>query len=231
MGQTPDPRLIEDLRHFDSATIANAIEHFEVRDPTTGYADHRLVCQMPEIPHPMVGYAITATADTTTPGDRRTSRVDDLVDLILAAPQPCILAIQHVGHERKRCCLFGDMFCTILRQLDCVGLVTDANGRDRSGIRERTPDFHVFSSGWVVSHGYPAYIDFNTTVSICGLTISPGDILHGDESGLVSIPHAIAADLPARARRVREEEAEYFDFLQSDRFSIKELRRRIVPHE
>ncbi len=231
MPHPPDPRLIKELRRYDSATIANAIEHFEVRDPTTGYADNRLVCQMPEIPHPMVGYALTATADTTTPGDQRTSRVDDLVDLVHAAAQPCVVAVQHVGHQRGRCCLFGDMFCTILQQLDCVGLVTDANGRDRSGIRQRTPDFHVFSSGWVVSHGYPAYIDFNTTVSIRGLTIAPGDLLHGDESGLVSIPPSIAADLPRRAEGVRREEAEYFDFLQNERFSMEELRRRIVPHE
>ena len=34
-----------------------------------------------------------------------------------------------------------------------------------------------------------------------------------------------------RAREVRREEAEYFDFLQSERFSMAELRRRIVPHE
>ena len=225
------PRLIDELQAYDSATIANAIEHFEVRDPTSGYANNQLVCQMPEIVRPMVGYAITATADSTTPGDRRTSRVDDLVDLIHAAPKPAILAIKHIGHERQRCCLFGDMFCTILQQLGCVALVTDANGRDRSGIRERTPDFHVFSSGWVVSHGYPAYLDFNTTVSICGLTIAPGDLLHGDESGLVSIPRDIAERVPERAREVRREEAEYFDFLQSERFSMAELRRRIMPHE
>ena len=229
MTDTPD--LIQSLRQFDSASIANAIEHFEVRDPTSGFASNQLVCQMPEIGHPMVGYAVTATADSTTPGDARTSRVDDLVDLVHAAPKPAVLVIKHVGHQRQRCCLFGDMFCTILQQLGCVALVTDANGRDRSGIRERTPDFHVFSSGWVVSHGYPAYLNFNTTVSICGLTIAPGDLLHGDESGLVSIPRDIAERVPERAREVRREEAEYFDFLQSERFSMEELRRRIVPHE
>ena len=231
MNQTLPPEVIEALRRFDSATVANAIEHFEVRDPTTGYANNELVCQMPEIRTPMVGYAITATADTTTPGDTRTSRVDDLVGVIDAAPKPSVLVVQHVGHDRKRCCKFGDMFCTIAQKLGCVGIVTDANGRDRSGIRARTPDFHVFSTGWVVSHGYGVYIDFNTTVSVCGLTISPGDVLHGDESGLVSIPHRIADDVVKRAEGVREEEAEYFDFLESDRFNMEELKRRIIPHE
>ena len=63
----PDPQLIAQLGQCDSATVANAIEHFAVRDPTTGYADNRLVCQRPEIARPMIGYAITCTADTRTP--------------------------------------------------------------------------------------------------------------------------------------------------------------------
>ena len=231
MSQIQSPQLVEALRQHDSATVANAIEHFEVRDPTMGYANNELICQMPEIAAPMVGYAITVTADTTTPGDTRTSRVDDLVEAIDAAPKPSVLVVQHVGHDRKRCCLFGDMFCTIASKLGCVGFVTDANGRDRSAIRQRTPDFHVFSAGWVVSHGYGVYLDFNVTVSICGLTISPGDLLHGDESGLVSVPIDIAADMVKRAETVHEEEAEYFDFLESDRFNMAELKRRIIPHE
>lgn len=231
MEKTPSPHLIEALRQYDSATISNAIEHFEVRDPTTGFASNELVCQIPEINHPMVGYAFTATADTTTPGDTRSSRVDDLVELLDAAPRPSVVVIKHVGHERQRCCLFGDMFCTIAHKLGSVGIVTDVSGRDRSGIRQRTPNFHLFTSGWVVSHGYPVYIDFNTTVSICGLTISPGDLLHGDESGLVSVPLDIAEDVVERAREVGQEEAEYFEFLESDRFSMEELKRRIVPHD
>ncbi len=183
MLQTVSPDLLEALRQFDSATIANAIECFEVRDPTAGYATSELVCQMPEIGAPMVGHAITCTVDTTTPGDRRTSRVDDLVEVVAQAPKQSILVAQHLGHERRRCCIFGDMFCTILDKLDCVGIVTDTAGRDRIGIRQRTPDFHVFSTGWVVSHGYGAFIDFDITTSICGLTVRPGELLHGDESG------------------------------------------------
>jgi len=229
MTDTPD--LIQSLRQFDSGSIANAIEHFEVRDPTSGFASNQLVCQMPEIGHPMVGYAVTATADSTTPGDARTSRVDDLVDLVHAAPKPAVLVIKHVGHQRQRCCLFGDMFCTILERLGCVGLVTDVNGRDRTAIRQRTPDFHLFSAGWVVSHGYPVYLEFNTTVSVCGLTIAPGDLLHGDESGLVAIPDEIADQVPEQTAKVLETEQEYFEFLESDRFSMDELRQRIVPHE
>ncbi len=231
MNQNSIPKLIEDLRGFDSATISNAIEHFEVRDPTMGFANNELICQLPEIGAPMVGYALTATADSTTPGDKRTSRVDDLVAHIDAAPNPVILVVQHVGHDRKRCCLFGDQFCTIAEKLGAVGLVTDANCRDRTGIRKRTPNFHIFAAGWVVSHGYGAFLDFNINIEVGGLTIAPGDLLHGDESGLVSVPKDIAEDVVNRAKDVIKEEADYFDFLKSDDYTFEKLKGRIVPHE
>ena len=180
---------------------------------------------------PIVGYALTATADSTTPGDRRTSRVDDMVTQIEAAPKPVVLVVKHVGHDRTRCCLFGDMFCAVLTKLGGVGVVTDANIRDRRAIRTRTPDLHAFATGMVVSHGYPVYLEFGVTVSFCGMTFAPGDLLHGDESGLVSIPKHIAQAIVDRARQVSAEEADYFAFLDSDRFSMAELRRRIIPHE
>lgn len=224
----PDPQLTAQLGQCDSATVANAIEHFAVRDPTTGYADNRLVCQRPEIARPMTGYAITCTADTTTPNDCRTARVGELIDHIAAAPKPAVLVIQHRGRNRDRACFFGDMFCAALDRIGCTGLVTDGNGRDLVGIRARTPNFHAFSAGWVVSHGYPVYLEFNIPVEIYGLTVTPGDLLHGDHSGLVSVPREIAADVAARALDIRREEADYFAFLGGD-FSLQALKQRLEP--
>ena len=63
------------------------------------------------------------------------------------------------------------------------------------------------------------------------MTIAPGDLLHGDASGLVSIPLNIAEELVERAAAVRQEETDYFAFLDSDRFSMDELKRRIVPQQ
>ena len=223
------PKVIEQLRGYDSPTVANAIEHFEVRDPATGYATNELICQTPWAKAPMVGYAVTCTADTTTPGDKRPQRVTDIVNLVEQAPKPTVLVIQHVGHERQRACLIGDMWCTIMDKLGCVGIATDCNARDLEGIHQRTPEFQLFTTGTVVSHGFGVYMNLNTTVSVCGLTVSPGDLLHGDVSGVVSVPTDVAEATVKRAQEVRKFEAEYFDFLDSDRFNMDELRRRIQP--
>ena len=223
----PSPQTLDALRTFDTATVSNAIEKYGVRDRATGYASNQLVCQFPRL-EPMAGYAVTATADSTTPGDRRSPRIGELLEALEAAPRPIVLVIKHNGHDRQRCCVIGDMFCCALDKLGCIGIVTDANARDRSGIAQRTPEFQIFSAGWVASHGYPAYVSFNTTVTVGGLTIAPGDLLHGDESGLIKIPEGIVDSLAAKAQMVRDEEAEYFDFLEN-RFSLDELKRRMRP--
>ncbi len=219
---------LEALRQFDTATVSNAIEHFEVRDPTAGYASNELICQFPEL-LPMVGYAVTVTGDTTRPGDTRASRLVEVVDLVAEAPRPSVLVIQYVGEDRRRSCFVGDMFCLTMDRLGAVGIVSDGNARDRVGIQGKTPHFHMFCPGWVASHGYGCYLDLNAPVSVCGLDIRPGDLLHGDGNGLVTIPHEISHQVAQQAQVVRDEEGQYFDLFETDPFDMQELRRRVGP--
>lgn len=220
------PALIQALRELDGPTVSNAIEHFRVRDPVTGYSNLELRCQFPEY-KPMVGYAITATADTTTPSDKRPMRMAELLDVIHAAPKPAVMVFKHVGADRLKSCFTGDMFCTSLSKMGVVGVVTDGANRDISGIRRRAPDFQIFSPGWVVSHGHVTYFDFNVTVSVCGLAIQPGDLLFGDENGLLQIPIDIADDVVKRAHEIYKAEGEFFEFLNRNDYTFQELKDRL----
>jgi len=222
------PDVLAALQKMDSATLANAIEPFKVRDRTTGYANAELACQFPQAA-PMVGYAVTCVGDTTMPGDSRPSGVAQLVDLVDAAPKPAVIVIQAAGHEQARMCYLGDMFTATMSKLGAVGVVTNGNCRDRSGIMRRTPGFHLFSRGWVVSHGYGVYYNFNTTVTVAGLTIEPGDLLHGDESGVLKVPTDIAEGAVATGKKLLAFEEEYFQFLESDQFDMEEMKRRFAP--
>ena len=219
---------IDMLATFDSPTISNTIESFSVRDPVTGYANMDLKCQFPN-QKPMVGHAVTCTADTTTAGSKRPMRLDKLLDIINDAPKPVVLVAKFVGPDPKKSCLAGDMFCTALSKLGVVGLVTDMGNRDIRQIHERARGFQLFCPGAVVSHGYGFYLDFNISVSVCGLTIQPGDLIHGDDNGLLSVPIDIAEEVAQRAASTRQGEADYFDFLENN-FSFEELKKRLGIH-
>lgn len=228
MATTLPPELLAALAEFDSPTVSNAVELFDTRDHVEGYASLALRCLTPG-ERPMVGYAVTMTADTTRPGETRPHRIGELFDRILAAPRPSVLVIQHVGEDRLRSCFVGDMFCAALQRYGGVGVATDGGVRDVAGIRRRAPGFGVFAAGTVVSHGAPAFIDFDVAVSLCGVTIAPGDLIHADDSGLLTVPVAIAGGVVEKARAIRAAESAFFDFLAAD-FAHDDLKRRLVKN-
>lgn len=227
MSKYAPDKLAELLRGIDSPTISNAIEKFKVRNQTEGYASAELSCRFPDLP-PTVGYAVTCIADSTSPEPAGPNRLADLFDAVASAPKPAVVVMQHQGPQRLRSCFVGDMVCTSLHKLGVAGLATDGGVRDLSGIRNRAPGFQVFSGGVVVSHGLPVYLDVNVPVTICGLAIRPGDLLHGDESGLVSLPLDIVDSVLEQARAVLNKESEFIDFLSSGSFSLDELKYRIM---
>src|SRR5258708_38743590 len=93
------PEQLEALRKIDSPTIANAIEAFDVRDRTEGYASLELRCLFPDLP-PIVGYAVTCTVDSTSPGKRPPTALHDLFAMVQAAPKPALVIMKHIGPDR-----------------------------------------------------------------------------------------------------------------------------------
>src|ERR1700760_1115854 len=83
------------LAQYDTPTISNVIELFEVRPRNAGYMDGRIRACFPEMP-PIVGYASTATIRTAwqrVDGDVY-SGLDDQVARFAELPGPAIVVFQ-----------------------------------------------------------------------------------------------------------------------------------------
>jgi regulator of RNase E activity RraA len=198
------PELIRELASIDSPTINNAIDSLGVRDATEGFASLELRCLYPDLP-PVVGYAVTCTDDSSTPRKGKGDGYRRLYEAIEASPKPVIVVFKS-PIDPKRSLHMGEVMASIVAGLGAVAVVTDGGVRDIAGVRQSVPGFQMFATGAVVGGGSPALIDVGITVGICGLTISPGDLLHGDANGLLTIPRAIAAQLPAVAGQIQERE-------------------------
>ena len=135
--------------------------------------------------------------------------------------------MKDVSSDHLRSCHAGDVLCSTFRRLGAVGVVTDGAVRDIAGIRERVPGFHVFAAGLVVSHGIPTIVEIGGTVSICGLSIRPGDLLHGGENGLLVVPQEIATRIAGQSRLVHEKEHELLSFVNGNAFNLDGLRLRM----
>jgi len=65
---------------------------------------------------------------------------------------------------------------------------------------------------------------------VCGLEISTGDLLHGDENGLISIPLDIADEVIKQAQIVRNDEEDYFRFIDRKDLTLEELKKGLIHH-
>src|SRR5208283_2891938 len=81
----------------------------------------------------------------------------------------------------------------------------------------------VFAGSVAVSHAYAHVIEFGEPVEVGGLQIRPGDLLHGDTHGVLSIPISIADEIPGVVARMSEMEEELIHFCRSKDFSLQKL--------
>ena len=214
---------LDALQHIDSPTVSNAIERFQVRPRLEGFAGWELRCAFPEI-GTTLGYAVTCTADSTTP-----SRVDAqgllrLWDALERAPKPAVVVIKDIGPERSRSCHMGEVMATTAKALGAVGCVSDGGLRDVMEVRA-LGGFQYFCPGFVASHGNPIICDLNVEVTLAGLAVRAGDLLHGDVNGILVVPASVAARVAGEAARVREEEREVLEFVRKPGLTVEKLRR------
>ena len=192
------------LRRLDSCTVSNAIETFQIRLRNAGFADARVRCIFEDLP-PMVGYAATARLRSGEPPiagfyhDRT-----DWWNSILEVPAPRIAVLEDLDESPGVGAFLGDVHAAILRALGCVGYVT--NGAVRDLPRVKDIGLHLFAGNVAVSHAYAHIFDFGSKVKVGGVEVRPGDLLHGDRHGVLTVPKEIVSEIPAVAARLEQAE-------------------------
>ncbi len=220
--QQVSAEFLEFLRRTDTCTVSNAIEQFNVRMRNEGFIHNVTRCVFPDLP-PVAGYAVTGRIRTSAPpiADLCYYHRADWWHHVAALPAPKIIVIADVDRIPGPGAFVGEIHVRIAKALGCVGYITNGSVRDIEGIR--SADFQCFASGTSVSHSYAHIIEFGQPVDLGGLTISTGDLLHGDRHGVQKIPFEVVNELPGEVDRILSREAELIQFCQSPDFSIHKL--------
>jgi 4-hydroxy-4-methyl-2-oxoglutarate aldolase len=212
---------LDALRQFDTCMVANAIESFHVRLCNTGFADARVHCMFPDAP-PMVGYAATARLRSGEPPIVGTFRDRaDFWNSILEVPAPRILVLEDMDDPPGRGAFVGDVHAAILKALGCVGCLTNGAVRELPSVRKM--GIELFAGSVAVSHAYAHIFDYGVKVTVGGMDVRPGDLLHGDRHGVLTVPPAIATEVPKAAEGLRRAEQTIIDFCRSRDFSVAKL--------
>jgi 4-hydroxy-4-methyl-2-oxoglutarate aldolase len=217
------PALVEQFRRLDTCAVANAIETFDLRLRNEGFTNRTVACVFPDMA-PVVGYAVTATIRSSTPppvGHLYADRTD-WWSSILQMPAPRIVVVQDVDDTPGVGAFLGEVHAHILRALGCVAYVTNGVVRDLPDVR--AAGLQAFAAGTTPSHAFVHIVGVGEPVRIGGLEIAQGDVLLGDRHGLVSIPPAIAVDLPGIVDDMRAKEQRVIDYCRSPEFSLETLR-------
>lgn len=218
---------LESLRRIDACLMANVIESFGVRLRNEGFADGSIRSLFPRLA-PMVGHAVTVKIRGSSPPTGSGHYLDrtDWWDYVLSVPGPRIAVVEDVGSQPGLGALLGEVHVNILRTLGCVGAVTNGSVRDLAAAESL--GFPLFAGSLSVSHSYVHIVDTGTPVTIGGLTVRSGDLLHGDRHGIQSIPLQIAAAIPTEAARQLERERAVIALCRSPGFSLEKLRALIA---
>jgi RraA family protein len=141
-------------------------------------------------PKPMAGTAVTVH---TRAGDNLAiHRAFDF------CPPGDVLVINGAGEPMQA--LMGEIMASFAESLGVLGLVIDGAIRDVGALRQR--DFPVYARG--VTHRGPYRNgpgEINVPVTIGGMLVHPGDIIVGDEDGLLAISPADVKAVIEGARR------------------------------
>jgi regulator of RNase E activity RraA len=142
----------------------------------------------------------------------------DLFAAVEASPRPAIVVMQDIGTDHERAAHSGEVMCTIFSTLGAIGLVSNCAVRDLTAVRNL--GFHYFARGAVSSHAHFRIVRSNIPVEIHGMTVKPGDLLHGDENGIELLPDAVG--------RVLQGEKALLDFVRQPKFTSSMLTNRFL---
>ena len=179
----------EFLRSIDTPTVCNLIEVVDPERRGWGYTTRHLHCPFPDLP-PMVGFAKTVTIrskDAVTLGDGYyTQKRLNYLDYVASEPRPSIVVIEDLdGANVGFGAFWGEVQSNVHQALGCLGTITNGSVRDIPMI---APGFQMLAGSIVPSHAYVHVVEYGGDVTVHGMTVLSGALIHADRHGAVLVP-------------------------------------------
>jgi 4-hydroxy-4-methyl-2-oxoglutarate aldolase len=210
----PDRAVVQAFYSLSTATISDALDRFGLRGGCEG-----IFSIVPGAK--MAGTALTVRY---VPVGEVKGTVGDYIDV--AQPGDVIVLD---NHGRMDCTVWGDILTVTAKLKNIAGTVIEGVCRDVPNIvKEQYP---LFSRGRFMMTGKDRVMveAMNVIVSIGKVQVKPGDILVGDDSGVVVIPREKASEVLKVAMEIEEAENLIEDAVRKG-MTIKEARERYRYH-
>jgi regulator of RNase E activity RraA len=201
--------VLNQLRALDTPTVCNALEVVAPDRRGFGYSTTPFFCPRPEL-EPIVGFARTATIRSMTPP------AGDAADPVEAArlrvayyrhiadgPAPSITVIEDVDEHPGYGAWWGEVNTNVHQGLGSLGVITNGSIRD---IDDSAEGFQLLAGMPGPSHAWVRVDSIGEPVTVHGMAVATGDLIHADRHGAVVIPIEVADQIPQAAADIATRE-------------------------
>ena len=214
--------LLSALREIDTPTITNVVATYPTNPLCLGlynpwtenwYTDTSVRCIFPEM-GPVVGFAVTCVYGLPDPNYPDRLSYSDVIEALDQGPKPTILVIQQKWPPEifTKAGLAGEIMTTSAQAVGCIGLLSNGPSRDVDAIRKNR--FQMLLGGVTAGHGAMGVMAVQVPVSVGGMDVAPGEMIHMDENGAVKFPADKIEQVLTNARALLDHEARQLEGLR-----------------
>lgn len=212
--------LLAMLKSVDTPTVCNAIEVAQGGRGFDRFTRGTVLCSDPEA-GAIVGFArtakIAAVAPPSEPADVIKARRMDYYRHMAEGPRPGIAVVEDLDGENAVGAYWGEINTTVHKAFGLSGALTNGVMRDLGDLPEGFP---VIAGSVGPSHAFVHVREIGTPVTVFGMRVEDGDLIHADRHGALVIPVGDIPKLGAAIHKLLETEklvleparAEGFDF-------------------
>lgn len=202
-------KFFKTLLKIPTASLSDALDNFGIR----GFMDHHIKPRT--CTSKMVGSAITVKDKIS---NKKVAPLEALEAIEKAQKGSILVRIIEDAdvEEASNIALFGGIMASASKIKGLGGAVLDGGLRDLS--KCRALDFPVFSRSIVPTNsvGRTEVVDVNVPITCGGVTVNPGDIIVGDEDGVIVIPQERLKEVVEQALKIEETERKVTAELQKN---------------
>ncbi|HIC67177.1 MAG TPA: RraA family protein [Paracoccus sp.] len=217
--------LLKRLRAVDTPTVCNAIEVAQGQRGFNAFTRGTVLCSDPA-GGAIVGFARTARIAACRPSDEAPEVVRGrrmaYYRYMSEAPRPGIAVIEDLDGENAIGAYWGEINTEVHKGFGMAGALTNGVMRD---LGDLPADFPVVAGSVGPSHGFVHVRDFDEPVTVFGLTIHPGDLVHADRHGAVVIPAGVIGRLEAAIDKLMATERIVLDAARAPGFDFDRFER------
>ncbi len=219
---TIDKNVLLTLRSIDTPTICNALELAAGGRSTKGFTLKPVVCVDPALP-PIVGFARTARIRASEPSAQSPEAMRSFrlqyYEYMAGDTAPSVVVMEDEDAEPIGS-FWGEVNVAIHKGLGLAGTLTNGLLRD---IGTLDPGYQVVAGAVGPSHAFVHVTAIDCPVTVLGLSIHPGDLVHADRHGAAVIPAALIDVMPEAIDRVTRREKLILDAARRPGFDMAAL--------